>query len=668
MRMAILAAAILALAGCGGGGGGGGSGGGGGGGGGGGAATASPLLVVAGAQAVTPVERGPWADGVDLDRLGLDPSDIDAYYDLTTPAGTPFLFEVVSRRAGNAGDVLVSVAHAADDGNRPTGGAESIARVGIVPSGSGTTAETPWLRARGDGFGRMGFRGTVDRDQVLVVGTRAGRRESLALVRVAIGPESAINLAALTGGDYPGVKDVRTVYSSNSWMFGLPTVAVSGDRTTMIVYEGDRANPDSGVRYEMRLQHEAGTGLVTGGASEEASSDSGYWRDHEVAALFNTLALVRSGADDVTVRLSFDRGATFAQTEVLDRAQKGWSPRLVQIAMAADYTLAVALWRTVEEGTTELRLVRGRPSAFDGGGSPTAFVFDPALVLRSVSGDVTPLLTGLAWSSGGDLVVGYGFTSFTSGEDGTWRSDTQNRCAVLPWAGEATDVLVEQDTVVGKDPSVAVLGAGDTLRVFFAYEAADGVRLRVSDDGGRTFGGPVRTDDASTAVPTVVARDVGGLARVDLLYLAQGEGGQELHILHWDDYDGTTPAPHRLTRAVFTESASVPRGGKVPGAALGILAPDYGFRVTEVAWFGYDAVVDGDDLVVVYDESTYDAVIYCGDWRGGPERVSLDGGVPQAGGADFIPAEPPPLAPGLTEPVSAPDPSHMHQLKVLRLR
>jgi hypothetical protein len=34
---------------------------------------------------------------------------------------------------------------------------------------------------------------------------------------------------------------------------------------------------------------------------------------------------------------------------------------------------------------------------------------------------------------------------------------------------------------------------------------------------------------------------------------------------------------------------------------------------------------------------------------------------------DFTPADPPPLAPGLTEPVPAPDPAHMHQLKLIRL-
>jgi hypothetical protein len=37
------------------------------------------------------------------------------------------------------------------------------------------------------------------------------------------------------------------------------------------------------------------------------------------------------------------------------------------------------------------------------------------------------------------------------------------------------------------------------------------------------------------------------------------------------------------------------------------------------------------------------------------------------GDAGFHPAEPPPLAPGLTDPVDPPDPDDMHQLKMLRL-
>ena len=56
-------------------------------------------------------------------------------------------------------------------------------------------------------------------------------------------------------------------------------------------------------------------------------------------------------------------------------------------------------------------LLEGRPRPFDGGGSPTAFVFDAEQVIYRGTRDVLPVINGVAWSEGGDLVVGYGFSS-----------------------------------------------------------------------------------------------------------------------------------------------------------------------------------------------------------------------------------------------------------------
>jgi hypothetical protein len=630
----------------------------------------APLVLSSGTAPLSPAARGAWADGVDLARLGIRPDEVTAWYDLTTPAGASFQIDVVSRRPGNSGDVLVGLAHASDDGNTPEGGPESVAAAGIVPAASGVAANALWLDARGDGFGCISLRGAVRRDQVLAFRAKGGAEPSVALVRIGIGPESAINVAGSTAGDYPGIRESRTLYSSNSWMFGLPTAAVSGDRTTIVAYEGDRSDPGGPARYEMRLQSDNATGTVTGGAAEEASPDSGYWRDHEVTALYNVLALVHSGTEAVTLRLSYDRGATFGQVETLDRGSGGWYPRLAQIAMAADYTVGVAYWKSTggeseeDARTTDLVLVQGRPSSYDPGGSPSKFAFDAPRTLRSVEGDVTPLLTGIAWSGGGDLVVGYGYTSFRTNPDLTWTSVTQDRCAVIPWGGELRDTLVEENEVVGKDPSVAVLGRGDVLRILYAYEAADGVRVKVSDDAGKTFRAAEGPGDRTASVPTILARDRGGVARVDLLYMAEGEQGSELHLMHWDDFDAGGPTRSRLTRAIRTDSADAPAGEPTPGASDFMIAPDYGFRTTQVAWFGYDAVVDGEDVVVVYDEVTYDAVILFGG------VLTMDGDrvvtIASAQG-EFMPADPPPLAPGLTEPVPAPDPAHMHQLKLLRL-
>jgi hypothetical protein len=154
---------------------------------------------------------------------------------------------------------------------------------------------------------------------------------------------------------------------------------------------------------------------------------------------------------------------------------------------------------------------------------------------------------------------------------------------------------------------------------------------------------------------------------VDVLYLTQGDQGQELWLRHWDDYDAGAFEDHRLTTAKWTATKDLPRDAPVPGADFGAFVPDAGFRITQVAWLGYDAVLDGDDVVVVYDEETFDAWTICFAGPGFMQELDGRGAPAPAGGADFQAAEPPPLAPGLTEPVPPPDPDHMHQLRLLRL-
>jgi hypothetical protein len=89
--------------------------------------------------------------------------------------------------------------------------------------------------------------------------------------------------------------------------------------------------------------------------------------------------------------------------------------------------------------------------------------------------------------------------------------------------------------------------------------------------------------------------------------------------------------------------------------------------VRQLGWFGYDAALDGDDIVIVYDQETYDAYTIL-------NAVSILGlpapGAPGAAGAEdqFSAAEPPPLAPGLTEPLPAPDEDDLHVLRFLRVR
>jgi len=611
-------------------------GGNGGGPGGGGALEAVPLLVTAGSERLDPDFVG---------RPGID--IVAATYELTTPADAPFAFDLISRAEGNAGAVRLSISQPALDSP------ESIARAGVVVHASGASRRDAWLDAHGDGFVRVTLSGAITADQLFDIEVETGGEVIRAQLRLRLGPASGINLESPSRGTYGGILGEQTIYSSNSWRFGLPTAARSGDRTSIVVYEGDQVDPYRFERYEMRLQHDAATGAVTGGGEPEFSPDLGHWRDHEIAALFNVLALVRSGEDGVTLKLSFDRGATFAQT----RAFTG-PGRLVQIDMALDYTVAIAFWRE-----SELVLVEGAPSAFDATNSPTAYAFDPERVLYRDPGFVTPVVMGLRYSTGGDLVLGYGFTRFTS-DPATriWESLTQFRCAVRPFGGVVRDVLIEESRIVGKDPSVALTGSGASMRIFYAYEGDRGVQLRTSDDAGLTWSAPQAVGNGTAHMPTVFARG----ATVDLLYLADRGEGRELHLRHWDDFDAGAFEDARLTTAKTERSDTLPPPtGGLPGAPADFAPTNFGMRVTQVAWFGYDAVLHDDEIVVVYDEETIDSEIFFGM----PViSAEFDGaaGAPGAAG-DFQPAEPPPLAPGLTEPVPAPDPDHMHQLKILRL-
>ncbi|MHC4974898.1 MAG: hypothetical protein ACYTG3_21490 [Planctomycetota bacterium] len=618
---------------------------------------AAALVVAAGMTAVDPSPVDLVSAGADLDRLGLP--EVDQVFEVTTPADEPFAFELISRANANAGEVRVSVAHAADNGAVPAGGVETLANVGVDLSASSTVRRDAWIDATGDGFARVTVSGSVPREQVIAVEARTDVGRTTALIAIRIGPPSDINLSEAPHGNYPGVVDEQTIYSSDSWRFGLPTIAVSGDRTSIVVYEGDQADVFAHQRYEMRLQHDGATGLVTGGASEEASPDTGHWRDHEAAALFNVLALVHSGVEEVTLKLSFDRGATFGQVETFGAGAREWV-RLAQIAMAADYTLAVVYWTTGPTGAGELVLVEGRPSTFDGFGSPTRFAFDPPQVLFRGTGDVTPAISGVAWSEGGDCVVGYGFTSFEFTDLGETKITSEFRCAVRLFDEAFTDHLVERDVVVTRDPSVSLVGEGAGLRIFYAYEGADGVRLRMSADGGQTWSAPQTVGEGWAYLPTVLAREQGAAVRVDLLYLTFQMYGTELHLRHWDDFDTGIYGDFRLTEAKHTPTSTTQQ------VAPDIAPPMDPFEVTEISWFGYDATLDGDDVVVVYDEQTTDLFqIMVGiDVRGAP--AGGDATFPGSAG-DFIPAEPPPLAPGLTEPVPPPVPDDMHQLRIVRL-
>lgn len=619
-------------------------------------ADGSRLLVTADTTVLERSDEPADAGALERLRATFAAPRLEANYRLTTPRNTPFAFDLVSWRDGGAGAATVAVRHLADGDQEPASDGTSLAAAGIVPHGRALVGGEGWLAANGDGFVRLSLQGRIERDQVLAV-TADGDR--ITLIELRVGDRSAINRPEPEGQPQPNVLSRQTIYSSDSMSFGLPTVAVSGDRTSIVCYEGDRAASFGGARYEMRLQHDAATGVVTGGGSVETSPDSGYWRDHEVAALHNVLAVVRAEEAGMRIRLSFDRGATFAQDVELPVGAV--QARLVQVAIAADYTLAVACWRPRSDGTgLDLVLIEGRVAGVDANGSPTWCQFDAPQVVHTMPYGSSPLTTGITWSDGGDLVIGYGASWFTPGPL-QWVSTTEFRCATRRFGEAMRDRLVDREEIVGMDPTVAVLGTGASMRIFYAYEARTGLRLASSADGGDTFTAGASFGRAGDHLPAVFAREVGGAVRIDVLYLAAREQGVELHQARWLDGLGSPREDFALTQARLEPATTAhlpttfwPWGGS-------------SMRSTQVAWLGFDAVLDGDDLVAVYDEVTVESLFLCWGAGLGTWAVAASGPLASPTVGAFEPAVPPPLAPGMTEPVPPVDAGHAHQLVLLRI-
>jgi hypothetical protein len=242
-------------------------------------------------------------------------------------------------------------------------------------------------------------------------------------------------------------------------------------------------------------------------------------------------------------------------------------------------------------------------------------------------------------------VIGYGYTKSVPPQNGMFARLTSFRCAVRLYGGQFNDSLVDEEFIESFDPSVSLLGQGSSMTICYAYEASAGAKLKLSNDAGGTFGPAVGIGNGTAFQPNVFVRNQGGLTRLDVLFLERRDMGTELRVMHWDDYDGTTAG----TEYTLVETTSRPVSG-----GTGEL------EVTSVAWLGYDAVLDGDDVVIVCDEHTFDAWFYCG-----PPFVLVGAPTASAASAPFAAATPPPLAAGMTQALPAPDPADQHQLKCI---
>src|SRR5690606_29737980 len=147
---------------------------------------------------------------------------------------------------------------------------------------------------------------------------------------------------------------------------------------------------------------------------------------------------------------------------------------------------------------------------FDGNNTPTGYTFSAPVTLRDPHAQVTPLLMQLEYSSAGDLVIGYGYSTVAFSATGPFATTTASFRATTRMAGSTTfnDVLIDEEVgVMPMDPSVALLGSGATMQIFFAYERTDGVYLAHSSNGGTSFAQVTKTGASGAFMPSVHARD-----------------------------------------------------------------------------------------------------------------------------------------------------------------
>lgn len=606
------------------------------------------VTVSAGMEELQPEPVDNLSASVDASRFGV--TAFDRTYELETPADTDFSFNIVARGADNTGLTRIEIGHVEDDGKTPAVGVESIAAAGMTLEAPGVSNEGVTVQVNGDGFARATVRGRVSQGQVLLARVPLAGGEIELGIRISVGNTSAINLAA--GNPYgfrPGMS-TTDVYSSKALQFGLPAIAVSGDRYSLVTYDGDPNSSDYVTRRRKWLQMDAASGAVTGGSAESYSPDSGFWRDQDIAALGNVLTVAYTGHGKLRAEISLDRGATFPIEAEID-PYTGFGTRLVKIAIGTDYTIGVIYWKS-QQGVSRLMLAEATPTGFNGNNDPSGFAWSAPVVVHNAMQDVSPLLMHAEYSEGGDLVIGYGYSKMSP-----MMTESIFRCAVRMWGSTSFDdkEIDRQTWVMPCDPHVSVMGSGSNMEIWYAYERDDGVLLWYSANGGLTYSLARHIATPGVMNPSVHARMQGGEKRVDLLYVAPSGWGLELHNEHWDDFTvGATPESWRVTQS-----------DAVTGSSPAGMPP--GYDITTLAWFGYDSVVMGDDVAIVLHELTYNSYEYylAGGWQW-MQPVLFGGGTATGGaGGSYTSSEPPDvLLPGMTGAVPTPDPDHRNQLRI----
>lgn len=610
------------------------------------------------------------------DKTRLQFSKVDSSFSVTTPAQTPVSFSVSAVNPSVHGHVTLRAALAGGSSTAIT----DFASAGLTATASNVVDGGAWLETHGDGFARLSFTGQVAQGTNLILErVDSAGNKSHSVVNLGLGPTSFVNpnAAPVTSAN---VTKTTPVYSSSSWLFGLPAICGNGDRVSVVFYDSDpNATGSNGPiatpccvpgysRIQKRLQLDTTNQKVTVGGSEALGNDGCYWRDTEMAGLFNVIAIAQAGADGIRVDLSFDRGGTFASSI---NVGTGRTTRLARIVMAPNYQTAVIYWDEDTQGTEDrLMLVEGAPSTYDQNGSPTAFAFTNPQVLLDLKnntssnnwgGGVTPLVSDLGYTDAGDCFVAYGYSTntFTPLYDAQGNQIHPSRmtitseigCLSRPATGTtfSKTVIETMTDTVPSDPSLVLAPAAAGTQVYVAYETSHGINLVLSPDAAKTFPTAVTFGTSQAVSPRMFLRpSATGAIQIDGFYL---------------DYDATNANAQGLALYLFHTNADLSKTSlsEVVAPKPGPTATG-GYPQTEsVGWFGFDATVLGGKLFAVVHTTL-------GGYMpmGGPFGAPLMGGaVPMA--ATSGAALPPPLAPGMTGTAPAFDPSATNKLTVLEI-
>ncbi|NUQ36166.1 MAG: hypothetical protein HUU29_14625, partial [Planctomycetaceae bacterium] len=296
----------------------------------------------------------------DIDTLSTEPvlSDsviepFDAVYELETAAGEEFSFTITARVPGNTGVLRLEVHHLAAGDDPIFTGVQSFATEGVNVSAAGLVSMNSFLLVTGDGFSQITIDGAVTRDQIFSIevpnSSMTDEDDRSIGIRLTVGEATVINQAEQSATVTADAEFSKLVYSSDSYQFGLPTIAVSGDRYSFAAYDGDGADAYNwSQRKRVWFQYDQASDSLTGGEDQAVYSYGSSWRDQEIAALNNVLCIASiNEIGTVTVDISLDRGASFSLSESFSGNADLWGARLVQIAISPAYTIGIAYWRTV---------------------------------------------------------------------------------------------------------------------------------------------------------------------------------------------------------------------------------------------------------------------------------------------------------------------------------